>query len=201
MQVRGVGQHVAPVGAVARRRTSTRSGREPVGVHDAGGRRAGGPAGPGCPMAAPTRRSASPAWRRCAKLAAEFCPASNTTVISRPAPARHVGGVSLRAAGGVPGDQLVDHGGELGDVGPVTGVGVGDQRDAAVAGDHQAEPDQAQVGRFCLALPRGAIGACRCRCRCRWRSWSCPAPARRYPARSRRPRGASRCSISASCSS
>ena len=39
--------------------------------------------------------------------------------------------------------QFIDHGGELGDVGLVAGVGVGEQGDAAVAGDDQAEADQA----------------------------------------------------------
>ncbi len=50
------------------------------------------------------------------------------------------------------GPQEVDHGGELGDVGAVAGVGVGDQRDTAVAGDDQAEPDQTQIGAFLFGL-------------------------------------------------
>ena len=73
-------------------------------------------------------------------MAPEFCPALNTH--------RHLG--RLLAAGsadrGVPGGQHVDHGGELGDLGLVAGVGVPGQRDAAVAGDHQAQARQAQVG-------------------------------------------------------
>ena len=48
--------------------------------------------------------------------------------------------------------SCVDHVGELGDVGAVAGVGVPDQRDPAVPGDDQAEPDQAQVGAFLLGL-------------------------------------------------
>lgn len=49
----------------------------------------------------------------------------------------------LAAEEAVAAGQFVDHGGELGDVGLVAGVGVGDQGDAAVAGDDQAEADQA----------------------------------------------------------
>ncbi|MFG2733129.1 hypothetical protein [Streptomyces canus] len=76
-----------------------------------------------------------------------------------------VGAVNLarhRVAGGqfrVPGAQFVVHRGELGDAGPVTGVGVGEQGHAAVAGDDRPEPDQAQVGALGLALPRWAMGA------------------------------------------
>jgi hypothetical protein len=52
----------------------------------------------------------------------------------------------------VAGHQLVDHCGELGDIGPVPRIGMGDHRDPAVAGDHQRQPDQAQVGAFLLGL-------------------------------------------------
>jgi hypothetical protein len=45
----------------------------------------------------------------------------------------------------VAGDELFEHGGELGDVGAVAGIGVGEQWDAAIAGHHQPEADQAQV--------------------------------------------------------
>ena len=62
---------------------------------------------------------------------------------------RHLGG--RRAARGSDDDRLVlaaelaDHRGELGDVGPVAGVGVPGQRDPPVAGDHQAQAHQPQV--------------------------------------------------------
>ena len=88
----------------------------------------------------PTKCSPSPA--RWSWLAAELWPASKTTVSSL-----HAAGELL-----VAGDQLVDDGGELGDVGPVARVGVGDQRDPAVAGDHQRQADQAQVVAFLLGL-------------------------------------------------
>ena len=52
----------------------------------------------------------------------------------------------------VAGHQLVDDGAELGDVGPVAGVGVADHRHPAVAGDHQRQPDQPQIGAFLLGL-------------------------------------------------
>ena len=48
--------------------------------------------------------------------------------------------------------QLVDHGRELGDVGLVAGVGMPGQRDPAVPGDDQAQPDQPQVAAFLLGL-------------------------------------------------
>ncbi len=48
--------------------------------------------------------------------------------------------------------QLAGHGGELGDVGPVAGVGVPGQRDPAVPGDHQAQAHQPQVGALLLGL-------------------------------------------------
>jgi hypothetical protein len=61
-----------------------------------------------------------------------------------------------RAGGGadrlVPGAELADQGGELGDVGPVARVGPPGQRDAAVAGNDQAQPDQPQVGALLLGL-------------------------------------------------
>ena len=78
---------------------------------------------------------------------------------------RHLGGL-LPAGGadrGMPGGQDADHGGELGDVGLVAGVGVPGQRNAAVPGDDQAQADQAQVGALLLGLPalgdRGALVA------------------------------------------
>jgi len=62
----------------------------------------------------------------------------------------------------VPGGQDVNHG-ELRDVGLVAGIGVPGQRDPAVAGDHQAQAHQAQVGALLLGLPalgdRGALVA------------------------------------------
>ena len=48
--------------------------------------------------------------------------------------------------------QRLDHGGELGDVRPVAGVGVPGQRDPAVPGDDQAQPHQPQVGALLLGL-------------------------------------------------
>ena len=63
----------------------------------------------------------------------------------------------------MPGAQRPDQGGELGDVGLVAGVGAPGQRDPAVAGDDQAQADQAQVGALLLGLPalgdRGALVA------------------------------------------
>ena len=76
----------------------------------------------------------------------------------------------------IAGHQLVDHGGELADVRPVTGIGVGDHRHPPPVST-SANPTSRRSVRFCLALPRRDQRA-RCRCRCRWRSWSCPAPAR-----------------------
>ena len=67
----------------------------------------------------------------------------------------------LRAAAGAPGRggdrlvspaELVDHRRELGDVRLVAGVGMPGQRDPAVTGDHQAQPDQPQVAAFLLRL-------------------------------------------------
>jgi hypothetical protein len=43
------------------------------------------------------------------------------------------------------GDQLVDHRRELGHIGPVALVGVVQDGHAAVGGDHQPHPDQAQI--------------------------------------------------------
>lgn len=74
-------------------------------------------------------------------LASEFCPASKTTVIS------------------VPGGEGRDHLRELGDVGLVPRVGVRQQRDAAVAGDHQPQADQPQVG-VARGMGRSALPAC-----------------------------------------
>ncbi len=49
-------------------------------------------------------------------------------------------------------EQLAGHRGELGDVGPVTGVGVPGQRYPAVPGDHQAQAHQPKVGALLLGL-------------------------------------------------
>jgi hypothetical protein len=51
----------------------------------------------------------------------------------------------------VAGDQLVDRGAELGDVGPVAGVGVADQGDPAVAGDDQSR--RSAAGRCVSVWP------------------------------------------------
>jgi hypothetical protein len=50
----------------------------------------------------------------------------------------------------VAGRQLIDDGGELGDVGTVARVSARDHRHAAVAGDHQRQPSQPQVMTFLL---------------------------------------------------
>ncbi len=55
--------------------------------------------------------------------------------------------------GGVAVGERVDDGGELGHVGPVARIRVGDDRDAAVAGDDQTQPDQAQIGALLLRVP------------------------------------------------
>ncbi|WP_411733773.1 hypothetical protein [Paeniglutamicibacter sp.] len=52
----------------------------------------------------------------------------------------------------VPGSQGIDHQRELGDVRLVSRIGVGQQRNVAIAGDHPSEADQAQVGAFLLGL-------------------------------------------------
>ena len=52
----------------------------------------------------------------------------------------------------MPGGQGLDHVRELGDVRLAAGVGVAQQRDAAVAGDHQAQADQPQVRALLLGL-------------------------------------------------
>ena len=92
-----------------------------------------------------------PGWRP------SLCPASKTTVsLPRTPPASCL----------VAGDQLVDHGGELGDVGPVARVGVRDQRDPAVAGDHQA-PARPAAGRGVSAWPCRAARSAPSRCRSR----------------------------------
>jgi hypothetical protein len=46
----------------------------------------------------------------------------------------------------VAGDQFVQHGGELGDVGAVAGVGMRDDRDTTVTGHDQRQTDQPQIG-------------------------------------------------------
>jgi DNA-binding transcriptional ArsR family regulator len=99
-------------------------------------------------LRAPTRCSAvrcRPGARSCAS---EFCPASKTTVMSAACQA----GRPRRRPPGTGCLQLADHGGELGDVGPVAGVGVPGQRDPAVPGDDQAQTDQPQVRAFLLGL-------------------------------------------------
>ena len=59
--------------------------------------------------------------------------------------------------------QFVQQPGELGDVGTVAGVGVRQQRDRAVAGDDQTQPDQPQVHpflfRFAALGDRGLVVA------------------------------------------
>ena len=64
----------------------------------------------------------------------------------------------------VAGHQFVDDRGELGDIGTVPGIGVADHRHPAVAGHHQRQPDQPQVGAFLLGL-----AALRDRRALRWR--------------------------------
>lgn len=62
--------------------------------------------------------------------------------------------------GAEPTEQLVDHAGELGYVGPVALVGVMQDRHAAIAGHHQAHPDQAQVEPLLLGVASlGELGA------------------------------------------
>src|SRR6266851_4713523 len=50
------------------------------------------------------------------------------------------------------GEELIDHRGELGDIGPVAGVGMMGQRDPAVPGDDQAQPGQPQVASLLPGL-------------------------------------------------
>ena len=50
------------------------------------------------------------------------------------------------------GDELAHHRPELGDVGLVARVGVADEGDAAVGGDDEAEPADAQVGPLLLGV-------------------------------------------------
>jgi hypothetical protein len=67
----------------------------------------------------------------------------------------------LRAAGQCleAGGELADHRRELGHVGAVAGIGVRHQRDAAVDGDHQAQPDEAEIGPLLLGVaPLGDRG-------------------------------------------
>src|ERR1019366_3936101 len=54
--------------------------------------------------------------------------------------------------GGVAGGQFVEYLTKLGDVGAVPGVGVAGDRDGAVAGDDQGEPDQSQVVSFLFGV-------------------------------------------------
>lgn len=70
-------------------------------------------------------------------------------------------GQRLHAAGqrAVSAQEVVDDAGELGDVGLVAGVGTGQDRDAAVAGGHHRQADQAQVDAFLLGL--AALGQVR----------------------------------------
>ena len=48
--------------------------------------------------------------------------------------------------------QLFHHGRELAHIGAVARVGVADQGDAPVNGDHQAQPNQAQVAAFLFGV-------------------------------------------------
>ena len=83
VQLRGVGQDRPALGAV-----DVAAGvvggqpAEPVLVDDRRAGRRAGRSGPGSRWRAPTRCSAAPSPARCAKFASEFCPASNTTVMS-----------------------------------------------------------------------------------------------------------------------
>jgi hypothetical protein len=43
------------------------------------------------------------------------------------------------------GDELVDHRSELGDIGQVAGIGVGDERDAAIGGHNKAQTNYPKV--------------------------------------------------------
>ena len=52
----------------------------------------------------------------------------------------------------VPGNQLLHDSGELGDVWAVAGIGVGNQRDPAVASDDQTQTNQPQIGAFLFGL-------------------------------------------------
>jgi hypothetical protein len=61
-------------------------------------------------------------------------------------------GPGRRADRLVLGLELADHAGELGDVGPVPRVGVPGQREPAVPGDDQPEPDQPQVRALLLGF-------------------------------------------------
>jgi hypothetical protein len=72
--------------------------------------------------------------------------------VGRGARCRRVGAGRGGGQGGVSGRESGDHGRELGDVGLVARVGVGQQRDAAGAGDDEPEPDQAQIGSFLFRL-------------------------------------------------
>ena len=60
--------------------------------------------------------------------------------------------VGVRGQGAPPGHQLGNHVGELADIVAVAGIGVADERDAAVGGDHQAQADQAQVDPLLLGV-------------------------------------------------
>ena len=79
---------------------------------------------------------------RSSRLSAEFWPASKTTV--RPSSALADRPEAL--------DQFVDHVGELGGVVAVPLIGVADQRDATVDGDHEPQTDQSQVVSLLLGL-------------------------------------------------
>src|ERR1035437_6998547 len=54
--------------------------------------------------------------------------------------------------GGVAGGELVQNGGELGDVGTFAGVDVAGNGDGAVTGHHQGQADQSQVAVFLFGL-------------------------------------------------
>ena len=79
----------------------------------------------------------------------------------------HIGAV-LPGCGqdGVRGGQGGDHLRELGDAGLAAGLGMGQQRDAAVAGHDQPDAGQPQVRAFLLDLgPSARSAPCRSLCR------------------------------------
>ena len=70
--------------------------------------------------------------------------------------------VPLGGDGVITSGQFAHHLGELGDVGPVAGIGVRDDRDPAVPRDDETEADQAEIGALLLCVTarrdRGAGG-------------------------------------------
>ena len=144
VQVLRVGEHDPPVLAVdvaagvdrGQARVALLVDGFPVGVR-------AGRAGRGSRWAGRTRRSAGRthaggrSWRW--SSARRRTPRSSTA--GRRRSTVGVGGVVGEV--GVPLFEVLDQGGELGDVGPVPGVGVPDQWDPTGAGDDHAQPDQA----------------------------------------------------------